>query len=202
MSIVGRPKEHGEQTAVALLGAAERAVQAGGPEAVSIRGLADAVGTTTRAVYSLFGSKEGLLVALGARAFDLLAESLDAMPETDDPAADLVELGAILFRRFALDHPTLFRIGVQRALVPQGLVGQFENARLRALARLESKVQRLAAAGQLTGRPVPVATRHFHALCEGLADMELRSQAAGADQEDLWRDALGALVAGLAVPPA
>ena len=168
---------------------------------MSIRGLADQVGTTTRAVYSLFGSKEALLVALGARAFDLLAAGLDAMPTTDDPAADLIEAGAVLFRRFALEHPILFRIGVQRALISPELAGQFEAARLRALARLEAKVQRLAGAGRLAGRPVGLAARHFHALCEGLADMELRNPTNGG-HEDIWRDALRALVAGLAVPTA
>ena len=40
-----------------------------GPDAASVRAVADAVGTTTGGVYSLFGSKQGLLEALASRLF-------------------------------------------------------------------------------------------------------------------------------------
>ena len=43
--------------------------------------MAREVGTTTRAVYSLFGSKEGLLVdALAESAYTFLADGLDECP--------------------------------------------------------------------------------------------------------------------------
>ncbi|HEY2641889.1 MAG TPA: TetR/AcrR family transcriptional regulator, partial [Streptosporangiaceae bacterium] len=61
-----------------------------GLDGLSLRGLADSVGTTTRADYSLFGSKDGLLVALGARAFGMLGSAIAMLPTTEDPAADLV----------------------------------------------------------------------------------------------------------------
>ena len=70
---MGRPREHDERTRAALLAAAERIVAEGGPAALSVRAVADAAGTTTRAVYSLFGSKDGLLVeALARDAFEFL----------------------------------------------------------------------------------------------------------------------------------
>src|SRR3954454_22132444 len=110
---MGRPREHDERTAAALLAAAERTVQEGGSDVLSVRGVATEVGTTTRAVYSVFGSKDGLIAALGARAFELLQEGLEALTRTDDPGADLVAAG-LMFRRFMRDHPALFSIGVQR----------------------------------------------------------------------------------------
>src|SRR6516165_7239233 len=113
MSSMGRPREHDDETAAALLVAAERIVEEHGPDALSVRGVAGDVGTTTRAVYSLFGSKEGLIAALGAHAFDLLRAGLDALPTTNDPAADLIAAG-LMFRCFAIEHPSLFAIGVQR----------------------------------------------------------------------------------------
>ena len=66
---MGRPREHDERTAERLLDAAERIVEAKGLDSLSVRVVAHATGTTTRAVYSLFGSKDGLVVALGKRAF-------------------------------------------------------------------------------------------------------------------------------------
>ena len=112
---MGRPREHDERTAAALLAAAERAVEEGGPEALSVRGIAAEVGTTTRAVYSLFGSKDGLIAALGVQAFEFLRTELGALPLTGDPAADLVETG-LVFRRLAIERPALYSIGVQRDL--------------------------------------------------------------------------------------
>jgi hypothetical protein len=68
---MGRPREYDERTAAALLDAAERTASEAGLKALSVR-QAGAVGTTTRGVYSLFGLKEGLVVALCTRALTLL----------------------------------------------------------------------------------------------------------------------------------
>src|SRR5690348_11486046 len=103
---MGRPREHDEHTGLALLAAAERIVQTGGLDSLSLREVAAEAGTSTRAVYSLFGSKDGLVAALGARAFELLHEGLDALPVTDDARQDVIE-AALMFRRFALEHPSL-----------------------------------------------------------------------------------------------
>lgn len=198
MSTVGRPREHDEATAAALLEAAERTVEAEGLAALSVRGVAHDVGTTTRAVYSLFGSKDGLVVALGARAFDLLGTAVTALPETDDPAADLVEAG-LVFRRFAREHPALFTVGVQRALPSRELWDRFRGAANKALATLYARLERLAAADGLGGRSVAEAAWQFHALCEGLAAAELRNPAVTQDPEGRWHGALDALVRGFAV---
>jgi len=196
---MGRPRQHDEGTAAALLTAAERTVQQRGLDALSVRGVAADVGTTTRAVYSLFGSKDGLVTALGAHAFDILRIAVAALPVTDDPAADLVEAG-LLFRAFALDHPALFAIGVQRTLPAPDLWAQFQAAASRALVELKRRIARLSEAGLLGGRPVDAATLYFHALCEGLAAFELRSACPPQVAEQMWRDGLAVLVAGFAKP--
>jgi len=69
---MGRRRIHDEATADALLDAAEAILEAEGLEALTVRRVADEVGTTTRAVYSSLGSKDALLTGLGMRAFDLL----------------------------------------------------------------------------------------------------------------------------------
>lgn len=183
---------------MALLDAAERIVEESGLEALSVRRVSNEVGTTTRAVYSLFGSKDGLVVALGVRAFDLLRAAIDAKPTADDPAGDLVEAG-IVFRRFVLNHPTLFRLGVQHVAVPPELADQFRGAAERALVGLQGRIARLADARQLGNRGIPDAICEFHALCEGLATLELRTAIPRGESERIWRDALAALVAGWGV---
>jgi AcrR family transcriptional regulator len=198
VSRVGRPREHNEQTAAALLEAAERIVEVAGLEGLSVRGLADSVGTTTRAVYSLFGSKDGLLVALGARAFKMLGAAIAGLPATEDPAADLVEAGVAVFRSFAIGHPSLFRIGVQQTIGPPELARDFANAAAEAFVGLEARVTRVEAAGLLGSRSVRDAACEFHALCEGLAAVELRGRIPSGEGTRIWRDALTALVAGFA----
>lgn len=193
---MGRPRQHNERTACSLLDAAERIVEREGMGALSVRRAAAAVGTTTRAVYSLFGAKEGLVVALGTRAFTLLSEAMDALPQTDDPAHDLVEAGAVVFRRFTLGHPALFSIGFLHTGVLPDVARAFRRAQEDALARLAARIGRLAATGGLGGRPVADAIVEFHALCEGLAALEIRGMLCTDDGEGRWRAALGALVAG------
>jgi AcrR family transcriptional regulator len=193
---MARPREHGERTAAALLEAAERSVAQGGLGALSVRGVAGEVGTTTRAVYSLFGSKDGLVIALGTHAFNLLREAMDSLPTTDDPARDLVEAGAVVFRGFTLGHPALFAISLLREGVEPEIAREFWSVQASALARLEARIERLAGADRLGRRTVPDAVMEFHALCEGLAALELRGIMHGSDAERRWRDALRALVAG------
>src|SRR5215470_18103173 len=106
---MGRPRIHDEQTREALLSAAEQLLVRGGLDAVSTRAVAEEAGTTTRAVYSLFGSKPELLRQLAARAFGLLADLVQSVPRTGDPGADLIS-AAMAFRGWALAHPNLFRL--------------------------------------------------------------------------------------------
>ena len=52
---------HGDTLRVALLDAAGALLHAEGPQALTTRRLADAVGTSTQAIYTLFGGKEGIV---------------------------------------------------------------------------------------------------------------------------------------------
>jgi AcrR family transcriptional regulator len=198
---MGRPRRHDQQTAAVLLAKAEEIAEREGLDALTLRHLADRAGTTTRAVYTVFGSKEDLLVALGRRAFEILRTSIDALPVTDDPLLDLVEAGVEVFRRFAIEHPSLFHLGVQRLLPDPGLASEFSGAAGEALAGLRARIERAAAAGLLGDRAVRDVTLEFHALCEGLAAVELRSLLPAGEEERVWRDALTALVRGFTIAP-
>lgn len=196
---MGRPKEYDEHTASALLDVAERLVSEGGLEALSVRRVASAIDASVQAVYSLFGSKDGLVIALGTRAFNLLRDEMDSLPTTDDPAADLVEAGVVVFRRFTRTHPALLMIGFVRTGVPHEIALQYRDAQEDALARLHARIERLKNRNGLGPRSVSQAALAFHALCEGLAALEGRCYLRPDEAEQTWRDALRALVAGWAV---
>src|SRR5687767_13701810 len=95
---------------MALLGAAERIIAEHGPDAASVRAVADLAGTTTRAVYSVFGSKEGLLEALATRLFEVLNDVIDTVPVINEPAVDLPVVRLQALSLTALEHPSLYRL--------------------------------------------------------------------------------------------
>lgn len=206
---MGRPKEHDEHTAEALLDAAELLLAEGGPDAITVRAVAESVGTTTRAVYSVFGSKAGLLQGLATRGYRLLTAYVSGLRATDDPAADLVNAGVRGFRRFARERPQLFRLTFERVppdIVASPDVGPAAIASYDALVRW---VRRAQDAKVIDGRPEGEIAFAFHALCQGLASGELAREpppvganfwrhARHLDAEHIWRMSLEALVAGMA----
>ncbi len=203
---MARPREHDDVTRAALREAAERLFDEGGPDAVSVRAVAAAVGTTTRAVYSLFGSHDGLVAdVLAARAYAFLEDGLDQQPETDDPAADLIECGVRVYGALVRQHPALFRIAFQRVIPFETPGPELVAARASSMARLEAKVARLEEADQLGGRSTAQALLEFEALCEGLANLELRGSVLALlpdqDVDDSRRAAFATLVRGFATPP-
>jgi AcrR family transcriptional regulator len=195
---MGRRRVHTEATAVALLDAAEAIAARDGLDGLTVRRVADEASTTTRAVYSSLGSKERMLALLGVRGFDLLGAEVAALPNSDDPTADLVAAGVVGFRRWALAHPALFRVGFLLEIsAPREPLSGIRPAAANALRSLHQLIRRVETAGGLGGRTLEEATWQFDSLCEGLVLMELRGVQRSDDEAVLsWADALTALVSG------
>ena len=202
---MGRPKEHDDETRAALRAATESIVAERGVGAFSVRGVAREVGTTTRAVYSLFGSKEGLLVdALAQSAYDFLADGMSELPDTDDPVADLISVGVPVFRALVLEHPAPYRIAFQRIAPGLRAGPELVAARARATAGLLQRVERLADADLLGDKLVFEAAVEFNAMLEGLANAELRGTILrvlpAGEEERTWREALATVIRGFRAP--
>ncbi len=104
-----RPRAHDDDLRATLVDLASRTVADGGTRALSLRTLATAAGTTTAAVYTLFGGRDGLVRAVVDEGFRRFAAHLHASPRTTDPAADLLALG-MAYRDNALDNPHFYRV--------------------------------------------------------------------------------------------
>jgi Transcriptional regulator len=104
---MARPKVHDKALQARLLDRARATLSAGGLAGLSLRTLAVDCGTSTTAVYSLFGGKPGLLTALFDDAFRRLGEHLAAVARSEDTLDDLVRLG-LAYRRSALADPHVF----------------------------------------------------------------------------------------------
>lgn len=106
---MGRKRLYDERLRRRLLEAAGRRVSRQGVEALSLRTLAADAGTSTAAVYALFGGKGGLLSALHEQAFRRLAAHQSAVRPTGDPVEDVVQLG-LAYRDAALADPHGYRV--------------------------------------------------------------------------------------------
>lgn len=207
---VARPKIHDADSVDDLLDAAAQLLRAGGPEAVSVRAVAEGSGRSSRAVYALFGSKQALIDALAERGYLSLAERVKAIPAAGDPAAELVQAGVLGFRGFALSDPQIFRLTFEQVSAEVLQQERVRQAAGQAYLALKSRVESLRAAGGVhPERSVAGCVFAFHALCQGLSAGELAARPVpegpgfwgsmqAADFLQVWTQALEALVHGFA----
>ena len=106
---MARPRVHDDALRARLLEEASAIVATSGATGLTVRELASRAGTSASAVYSLFGSREDLVRAVGDEAFARFAERLGAVGRTADPAADLLGLG-LAYRENALAGPHFYRV--------------------------------------------------------------------------------------------
>ena len=156
---MGRRREHDETTAAALLDAAERAIAEDGVDGLSLREVARDADTTTRAIYTLFGSKDGLLGALGVRALQPPAARGRGAAENRS-----VRRTTSSRRRSssAASHSSTLRSSRSRSTAATRRISpRFRAARMNALALLHERFEPLAGADLLGGRTVPEAAMQF-----------------------------------------
>ncbi len=106
---------HGNLKA-ALIEAADMILRDHGIEGFSLREAARRAGVSIGAPAHHFGSATGLLTEVALLGYESLGQALNAVPPTEDPAADLQQL-ALAYVNFALAHPGRFRLMFRPDLV-------------------------------------------------------------------------------------
>jgi AcrR family transcriptional regulator len=180
-----------------VLTAAVELLSSDGVGAFTTRRVARLAGTSTPAVYELFGDKEGLLRAVFFEGFRLLRVQLAALSTSEDPRADLLALAGA-YRIFLAEHGTLAEVMFSRPFT------EFAPGRLDAEAvgsvrtLIVARVRRCIEAGQLAGDETDIA-HALVALTQGLAAAESTGRLGGsaASIERRWALAINALLAGL-----
>lgn len=144
-----------------------------GVAALTLRQLATRAGTSTMAVYTLFGDKHGLLAAVYEQGFARLGAALEAeLDQHEDPVEDLAALGRA-YRAAALGSPRVY------ALMFSDAGPEFEpdpHARAVAdatFAPLVRAVARCQAAGELIGNDAERTALHLWAVAHGMVSIEL-----------------------------
>ena len=189
-----RPREHDENTRRRLLERAAAILDEEGLAGLSTRRLAVDLDTTTRAVYSLFGDKAGLLRALYRAGFETLRARTEAVPVTGDPVRD-IGLLAEAYRDSARQNRNLYALMFD--MVPGWRPRPEDQAAARSTLRpLAAAVARAVEAGQLPDDVRGLTTQLF-ALVHGLAALELTGLLGGpAEAAVHWESAVGAALRG------
>ena len=165
---------------VRLLDAAGKLLAEEGPQALSLRKLATEVGTSTTAVYSLFGGKPELMTAIYAEADRRFGADLSAVEPTEDPLADLARL-ALAYRNFALTNPHLYVVMFGRECPEEK--GELDPEHDQTFGPLLDLVRRASAAGLLLDvDPVDIAMGLW-AIVHGLMSLELSRNLTNANFE-------------------
>jgi AcrR family transcriptional regulator len=159
-----------------IVAAAVELLEQHGPDGLSMRRLAERLGIQAPSIYKHLPDKEALEAAIISLAFEQQADAFDAaVRDADDPLGSL----AIVYRRFANDHPHLYRLMTERELRRDLLAPGVEDRAARALYE---------AVGENLDR-----ARAAWAFAHGMTILELdRRFPPGADLDAAWRHGLDA----------
>ena len=168
-----------DDTSRSLLTAAHRLLAEDGPEALTVRRIANEAGMSTMNVYSRFGGKDGVIDELYLDGHRRLGQALQAVPQSGEAPTDLIEL-AREYRSFALENPTYYGI-MFRSSVP-GFAPTPESIEVAAesLRFFVTRIEEAQAKGELVQSddftPMQIALA-FWANCHGMVSLELDGMA-------------------------
>jgi AcrR family transcriptional regulator len=181
---------------------AERLLATRGPDAVTMRELARALGVSAMTPYRYFQDKDEILAVARAAALDRLAAALEAAMAVPGNTAERADRMARAYLDFALGAPAACRLTLDPA--PP------DDRRFPDLARAAGRVRRAMAdymrgqvdAGILDGDP-DLLGRVFWATAHGLVALHLAGALAPEpDLATLYRAAMRLLARGARVAPA
>lgn len=182
-----------DDTGERLIDEAGRLLDGEGPSALTLRRVAERAGTSTMAVYTRFGDKDGLLGAMHAVGFRRLGAALTSAAARcpDDPLAALAEMG-LAYRRAALDSPHLYHLMFGEAAPdfhPDDTGRAIADA---AYEPLVAGVRRALEAGVLAGGTAERISLFLWAVSHGFVSLEIsRKLKLDAEKaEAAYRDAL------------
>jgi AcrR family transcriptional regulator len=127
-----KPAYHHGNLKSALISAALAAVEQGGPEAVSLRDLAQSLGVSRAAPYRHFPDRRALLAAVAARGFEDLIVIYEAAGAGPGDGRERLRQGMRGYMAFARQRPGLhalmFDSDLLRGRPPDVLLGPAERA--------------------------------------------------------------------------
>lgn len=168
---MARPRLHDDELRQRLVRRAAEVVTESGVKQLSLRTLASAEGTSTSAIYSLFGGKGELLGAIFDTARDSFGAAQHASPMTEDPLVDLVSL-AHAYRKWAVGNPHLFHVMFGDVLGDYTLTDEQRSRSHATMGPLVETVQRCVSRGLFIGPTDHIVMTCWSAV-QGFVSLEL-----------------------------
>jgi AcrR family transcriptional regulator len=153
-----------------------------GPNGLALRPIAAAEGTSTTAVYSIFGGRAELIGEVSHTASRGFVSAQRAVPVTDDPNADLTNLGRA-YRDWALANPTLYLVLMTSATPGYHLQDPIPT--WDAADPLRQTIVRLIGAGIFQAHDPNVLLSGIWASVHGFVVLELAGFFSSASREQL-----------------
>lgn len=195
-----RPKQRTPELRETILAAALELLASNGVPAITTREVARQAGTSLPAVYELFGDKAGLIRAMFFTGFERLSDHLHEIKETDQPLQDL-RAGALAYRSFVAQNPTLFDVMYSRPFVSFDPGPDEQTAGTTVREFMTRRIDRCASDGLIEGDSTDIA----HALLGlilGLARQESSGWLGSTNEsrDRRWELGVDVFLSGLASP--
>ena len=192
-----RAKQRTPEMRERVLQAAMDMLASDGVAGFTTRRLAQHAGTSTPAVYELFGDKAGLVREVFFEGFRLLRQYLDQVRPSQDPRAELVLVIESL-RSFAREHSVLADLMFSRPFADFDPGPAERRAGDEVRLFIVAAVRRCVRAGVLQGDEVDIA-HVIVAMAQGLAGQETAGWLGTSQQsrDRRWDLAITALLDGL-----
>ena len=188
-----KPGYHHGNLKAALVDAADAILRDRGVEGFSLREAARRAGVSIGAPAHHFGSATGLLTEVALLGYISLGEALNAVPSSNDSAADLRSL-ALAYVRFALAHPGRFRLMFRPDLVNRD-DPRYAEVSAGALTGFAQAITRRDGASRDTMADVFVVWSSIHGMANLVLDGKAKYMFGGVTADAFANDILPKLLA-------
>jgi AcrR family transcriptional regulator len=179
-----------QTSTAAIVAAARHLLEERGPDALTMHGVAEAVGVRAPSLYKRVHDRSDLFRLVLEGVADELTSALDAAAGSGDPAEDLREM-TLAYRRFAHSNPVTYALMYAPLAVPGATTRSARSSAtfLRVVAELAGPRHALPAA------------RTIVAWAHGFITMELAGAfRLGGDVERAWDYGMDLILASLRSP--
>ncbi|MEO1610527.1 MAG: helix-turn-helix domain-containing protein [Pseudomonadota bacterium] len=170
-----------------ILNVAADALLESGSKGLTVRHLANEAETTTQAIYTLFGGKQGIVEALYEEGWQRLSNDLETIERDADPLEYLISIG-LCYSHFAYENATFYQLIVGRS------IGEFKvpNQKIKYVGPWQrftsGAIIRAIDEGMLSGSIEEIG-QLLWAICHGVIDLRLNGFLETGNQDDLLKKA-------------
>ncbi|THF74205.1 TetR/AcrR family transcriptional regulator [Cohnella fermenti] len=182
-------QQHSEHLRQSVVQVAASLLREYGPEAVTVRRVAERMECSTKIIYSLFNRKEGLAKELYLEGCRILGREFEATALTGIPEADLQRL-AQAYWRFGQEHASFYQV------MFGGAFAEFkpDEISMQGMTTAWSQVTALIASADLDENSPEWTARLIWAALHGVIHLHLAGQLGSGEEAAMLYDRTVAMI--------